>query len=57
MGNNNHIYTQEFINLSRKLSREGFRDPGSEAMKRMGIEKAVKKKYHDEYLENKMRKP
>ena len=57
MTNDNHMFTEDFKKLSRELSMQGVRQPGVEAMKRMGIEKAVKKKYHDEYLDKKMRKP
>ena len=53
----NHIYTNDFRSLSRELSRRGVRHPGAEAMKRLGVEKSVKKKYHDEYLGQKARKP
>jgi len=56
MTNDNHIYTADFRKLSRELSRMGVKHPGAEALKLMGVEKAVKKKYHDEYLEKKMRK-
>ena len=56
MSNNNHMMTEDFRKLSQELSRRGYRYPGEEAMKKMGIEKAVKKKYHDEYLEEQMRK-
>jgi len=52
-----HIYTSDFKKLSRELSRKGIRNPGVEAMKRLGIERSVKRKYHDDYLEKKMRKP
>ena len=57
MTDDNHIYTQEFRQLSRELSRQGVKYPGVEALKKMGVEKAVKKRYHDEYLEKKVRKP
>jgi len=56
MSNNNHMMTEDFRKLSQELSRKGVKYPGVEAMKRMGVEKAVKKKYHDEYLEEQMRK-
>lgn len=57
MPNDNHIFTNDFRNLSRELSRQGVRHPGVEAMKKMGTEKAVKKKFHDYYLDKKMNKP
>jgi len=53
----NHIYTNEFRKLSRELSQKGVKHPGVEAMKKLGVEKSVKKKYHDDYLESMMRKP
>ena len=53
---NNHIYTEDYRKLSRHLSRKGVRHPGEEAMKRMGVERAVKRKYHDDYLDEKARK-
>lgn len=52
----NHIYTSEFIALSRELSRKGVKYPGEVALKRMGVEKAVKKRYHDYYLDKKLEK-
>ena len=57
MSDDNHIFTEDFKKLSRKLSSQGVKYPGEAAMKKMGIEKAVKKKYHDYYLDKKMRKP
>jgi len=55
MADNNHMFTDDFKRLSRDLSRKGVRRPGVVALKKMGIEKAVKRKYHDEYLEKQMR--
>jgi len=57
MPNDNHMFTDDYKKLSRELSRKGVRHPGAEALKRMGVEKAVKKKYHDDYLDEKARKP
>jgi hypothetical protein len=54
MASDNHIFTNDFRNLSRKLSRRGVRNPGQAAMKKIGVEKAVKKRFHDYYLEKKM---
>ncbi len=51
----NHMFTSEFRRLSRELERKGVPRPGDEAMKRLGVERAVKPRYHDEYLEKKMR--
>ena len=51
------MFTDDYKKLSRELSRKGVRHPGAEALKRMGVEKAVKKKYHDDYLDEKARKP
>ena len=56
MSNDNHIYTEDFRRLSRELSKKGVSHPGAEAMKLLGVEKSVKKKYHDDYLDEKARK-
>lgn len=52
----NHIYTSEFRTLCRELEKKGCPalHVGREAMKRLGVERAVKKRYHDEYLERKL---
>jgi len=57
MPNDNHMFTDDYKKLSRELGRKGHKYPGEEALKRMGVERAVKKKYHDEYLDKKARKP
>lgn len=57
MDNDNHIFTNDFRNLSRELGRRGVRNPGQVALKKMGVEKAVKKKFHDYYLDKQMQKP
>lgn len=57
MSKDDHIFTDDFKKLSRDLSRRGVRHPGEEAMKKIGIERSVKKKYHDYYLDKKMREP
>jgi len=51
MADNNHMMTEDFKRLSRELGRKGHKYPGQEALKRMGVEKAVKRKYHDDYLD------
>ena len=51
MSNNNHMMTEDFKRYSRELGRKGHKYPGQEALKRMGVEKAVKRKYHDDYLD------
>ena len=51
----NHIYTEEMRNLARQLSRKGCTEPGREAIKRLGIERSVKKKFYDYYLDKKMK--
>jgi len=56
MSDDNHIYTREFLELSRDLSRKGHTRPGQEAMKLLGPERAVKKRYHDYYLDKKLQK-
>ena len=57
MSDDNHIFTNDFRKLSRDLSRRGVRNPGQVAMKKMGVEKAVKKRYHDYYLDKKISLP
>lgn len=57
MSDDNHIYTQEFRNLSRELSRRGVENPGRAALKKMGVARAVKKRYHDYYLDKKLSEP
>ncbi|MHC4677035.1 MAG: hypothetical protein ACYTBZ_31530 [Planctomycetota bacterium] len=57
MGKDDHIYTSEFRTACRELEKKGYPRPGDEAMKRLGIEKSVKKKFHDYYLDKKLRMP
>ena len=57
MSDDNHIFTKDFLNLSRRLSRRGVRNPGQAAMKKIGVEKSVKKRFHDYYLDKQMSKP
>ena len=51
----NHMLTEDCKRLARELSHRGHKHPGERAMQLLGEEKAVKRKYHDEYLDLKMR--
>lgn len=50
-----NIHTSEFHNLCRELEKKGVNPKrvGHEAMRKLGIEKSIKKRYHDDYLDEK----
>jgi hypothetical protein len=53
------IHTLDFHNLCHELEKKGVHPKrvGAEAMKKLGIERSIKKRYHDDYLDEKARKP
>jgi hypothetical protein len=51
---NPKVFTSDHLNLSRELSRRGVHNPGERAVKLLGIDKAVKRKYLEEYLHTRM---
>lgn len=59
MSDDNHIYTGEFRAACRELEKKGIPPArvGEEALKRLGIEKSVKKRYHDYYLDKQLELP
>ena len=53
---NKHMFTEDYKRLSRELGRKGVKHPGEAALQKMGVERAVKRKFHDDYLDEKARK-